>query len=1141
MVSQSTKTSLSILSSIIILIILILIFHKIYKSLTEEPTSTTTASSGDGASGIDVAGQFGGPGAATGELPWTYPDPDALTGMLNMLAGQLADMIAKKLRELAEKYEEEKLKRKLDEQLRADAEENVQRERQLKDDFDNRLREVDESRMKPFEEKLRTEQSKVLTEKGLTDADIRTKVAAAEETTRKTLEENLRTEQSKVLAEKGLTDDQTRQKIKDIVDKYVQNFEARFNKINDLTPAARDRLQRVNTSSYDIDRMVRGEPRRGQDGRIDETRPPYDGHAPSGQISTKAMSNFSQLQLYKIAKRDSPMARSILKAWFKLNNAYDNLADNAASRTLEKFAASRAGKALAGAFEAINDSLDWAQIAMTFTDAAFYKQFPDEGSLFTSSRMSGYTNFTLKNQYDVIGQYNSKIDRQNEDTSAYGYPFASVQFPLINGPLTQIDMNTPGFEGDVYYNQTRVEVEIDSVRDYLLRTLEPFKTSIRSSIDSYYGEGTSNAIAVDSTQSFVDYLKFYSPDFIGLTDRQRDQLYELAYSNVCLKYDGVVYVDYYPSTDPHRAGRKRFQCGFKSPTVCNQNTVRWYDELMKGKVIGGEYAEWYTYDELLAKSWTTSNILPVGTFQSYKTTGNVYANDQASVALGQQGACMVMNSTLYSICYSTTKEFQQNYKVDPVDGTGYDFTTHTCNFSPAYCQSLGTCFRRSTKTCELPSKDLEGASIVFGTGGPRDFIRQHGCTIEDGLGQTDPLKITRAGLGVIYDAVSRMENWGPGLKESLGNPVGGLMFATAVMSVAQQSNPKVTAKIPGFGKALGAAMITMLVLIAVESLAGVYEQRSAPVDDPLEYTIGGWRTAESVDIPSSSGKAVRPMTFLDGWVTKPILYHPPGQMNNPYTSVDAFPLKSGPSDPLGVRATRSMYSTQLSGSDLRNRLSTCLPDTQAVGRLKEAVKMGTNIASLGLTSIGNVAGIYAGSLTCPTQLTCYNNPPSGFPQFSMIRASSRAEANQITCIQPFPIMSSQQATGLVDAEIGPLAGPSTQWLTSNIWTAGVDPYTPTFPMESVTRGPESKNRWYYQLVYDKKRINRTTIWDDTKMSKYFDGTTINYIRQSTCQDDFFSGSTVDPRCFGYLQVGFSGYKFSPMTLMGTISNAVIPS
>jgi hypothetical protein len=562
---------------------------------------------------------------------------------------------------------------------------------------------------------------------------------------------------------------------------------------------------------------------------------------------------------------------------------------------------------------------------------------------------------------------------------------------------------------------------------------------------------------------------------------------------------------------------------------------------MKGKVIGGEYAEWYKYDELLEKTWGTGPILQSNTFQSYKTTGNVYANDQASVALGQQGACMVMNSTLYSICYSTTKEFQQNYKVDPVDGTGYDFTTHTCNFSPAYCQSLGTCFRRSTKTCELPSKDLEGASIVFGTGGPRDFIRQHGCTIEDGLGQTDPLKITRAGLGVIYDAVSRMENWGPGLKESLGNPVGGLMFATAVMSVAQESNPKVAAKIPGFGKALGAAMITMLVLIAVESLAGVYEQRSAPTDDPLEYTIGGWRTAESVDIPSSSGKAVRPMTFLDGWVTKPILYHPPGQMNNPYTSVDAFPLKSGPSDPLGVRATRSMYSTQLSGSDLRNRLSTCLPDTQAVGRLKEAVKMGTNIASLGLTSIGNVAGIYAGSLTCPTQLTCYNNPPSGFPQFSMIRASSRAEANQITCIQPFPIMSSQQATGLVDADIGPLAGPSTQWLTSNIWTAGVDPYPPTFPMESVTRGPESKHRWYYQLVYDKKRINRTTIWDDTKMSKYFDGTTINYIRQSTCQDDFFSGSTVDPRCFGYLQVGFSGYKFSPMTLMGTISNAVIPS
>jgi hypothetical protein len=135
---------------------------------------------------------------------------------------------------------------------------------------------------------------------------------------------------------------------------------------------------------------------------------------------------------------------------------------------------------------------------------------------------------------------------------------------------------------------------------------------------------------------------------------------------------------------------------------------------------------------------------------------------------------------------------------------------------------------------------------------------------------------------------------------------------------------------------------------------------------------------------------------------------------------------------------------------------------------------------------------------------------------------------------------------LHDSDIGPLAGPSTDWLTSNIWTSAEDAYTPTFPMQSATRGPESGNRWYYQLVYDKKNIKRSVIWDNAKMSKYFDETTISYIRQSTCQDDFYATDSngnpipVDPRCFGFLQVAFSNYKFSPMTLMATVSNAVIP-
>ena len=956
----------------------------------------------------------------------------------------------------------------------------------------------------------------------------------------------------------GLSATETDAKIADFETKYKAIFEEQIRKtnaaLNKLTPAERAKFatfQHTRTSSYEIRGMVTGEPQRGDDGRIDESRPAYSSAEGTNKISTKAMSNFSHLQIMAIMEKESPLYRNVLRALFKAKNGIAKLSDNPINRTLDKLANTKGGQALATGFEKIGDFLDFAQVVMTFTDAAFYNQFPDESALFTTDRMDGYTNFTLKSQLDVIGTYNNRMDQQNLDTSAYGYPFSYVQFPLINGPLTQVDMNTPGFKGDVYYNQTRIETEIDAVREFLLRTTEPYKSSIRSSIDSYYGAGTSNAISVDLTQSFVGYLKYYDPDFIGLTDSQRDSLYELAYSNVCTRYNGIVYIDRY-KTDPMRKGRKRFQCGFNSASNCNTNTVRWYDELNKGNVIGGEYGEWYTFSELLTKNGPDGTpILASNTFESYTLGGaNVYANDQTSITNGQQGACMVMNSTLYSICYSTEKDFQTTYKVDPVPGTGYDFTTHRCVFTPAYCQSLGTCYRRSTKTCELPTGELNGISMIFGTGGPREFIRLHGCTVEDGIGDDpNPLNVIRSGVGVLYEALHRMDSWGPGLKASLASPTGSLMFATAVMGVTMASNKKAFAKLSGkaqfiSGGVMTGAMITLMVLIAVESLAGVYEQRSAPIDDALEYTVGGWRTRTAADPPSDTGKAVRPMSFLDGWVTKPILYHPPGQMNKPYAAVNAFPVKSGPTDTRGVVVSRSMFATQLSGSDLRNRLSTCLPDTQAVGRMQTVIEGGLDVATFGLSQLGGFSSLFSGSLTCPRQYTCYKDPPSGYPQFSFTRASSRAEANQMYCIQPFPVMSADQ--DLSDPTIGPLAGPSTDWLTSNIWTSGEDASTPTFPMQSATRGPESQNRWYYQLVYDKKKISRSAIWDDAKMSKYFDGTTINYIRQGTCQDDFYATDAdgnpvpVDPRCFGFLQVAFSNYKFSPMTLMATVSNAVIP-
>ena len=932
-------------------------------------------------------------------------------------------------------------------------------------------------------------------------------------------------------------------------------------------PNSRMIRQHTRTTSVQIRELVSGTPKRGSDGLIDTSKPAYpnvDGNVGLSLKGSVAFSRYQELVYQNLISQPraaghlSRLAETLQPAIQQASTTrganllavaaanpevpeplpqFTPSGDviNPAKETLRKAAVTKAFKALGAGFNVIGDVLDFVQVAMTFTDAAFYNQFPDESALFTSDRMDGYSTFSLTSQLDLIGTYNDRINRQNQDTTAYGYPFAHVQFPLINGPLSQVDINTPGFEGDVYYNQVRVETEIDAAREYLLRTMEPFKSSIRSTIDSYYGPGTSNAISVDMTDSFVNYLNRYDSDFIPLSDRDRDSLYELAYSNVCMKYDGVVYVDYY-KTDPIRKvkPRKRFQCGFKTPAICNANTVKWYDGLMNGKPVGGEYGEWYTFSELLAKTKTTSTgtapILASNTFESYTLGGNVYVSDQTLLPTVQQGACMIMSSALYSICYSTTKEFQSTYKVDPIAGTGYDFTTHKCQFTPAYCQSLGTCYSRKNKTCELPTETLNGVSMIFGTGGPREFIRLHGCTTEDGLGQTDPLQVARSGFGVIYNALHRMDDWGPGLKASLASPTGSLIFATAVMGTLMFVNKskfeqmgKTTQKITG--RFMMGTMLSLMILIAVESLDSVYAQRSAPVADPLDYTVGGWRTESGV-------KTVRPMSFLDGWVTKPILYHPAGQMTQPYASVNQFPVKSAQNQN-GVVVSRTMFNTQLSGSDLRSRLSTCLPDTQAVQQLQEITEFATTAGGI----LSGFSGVVSGSMACPTQFVCYKDAP-GYPQYSFIRASSDANTNQMYCIQPFPIMNSAQ--DLSDPTIGPLAGPSTAWLTSNIWTSGEDSGTPTYPMDSATRGPTSQNRWYYQLVYDKKKLNRSVIWDDAKLSKYFDGITINNIRQSTCSEDFFDNKPVDPRCFGFLQVSVSSYKFSPMTIMGSLSNITIP-
>jgi hypothetical protein len=64
------------------------------------------------------------------------------------------------------------------------------------------------------------------------------------------------------------------------------------------------------------------------------------------------------------------------------------------------------------------------------------------------------------------------------------------------------------------------------------------------------------------------------------------------------------------------------------------------------------------------------------------------------------------------------------------------------------------------------------------------------------------------------------------------------------------------------------------------------------------------------------------------------------------------------------------------------------------------------------------------------------------------------------------------------------------------------------------------------------------LFDDKKLSPHFSYTTINSARRTMCQEQLiYDPKTVDSKCWGYLSIGFTGYKFSPMSVPATRSTA----
>ena len=714
-------------------------------------------------------------------------------------------------------------------------------------------------------------------------------------------------------------------------------------------------------------------------------------------------------------------------------------------------------RAIGSILGSIGDAMDVLGVVQTFGDAMFYTKYMKDDVKFLNGQMlRDNLVFSIQQQINAINTYNSKIDTKNSSTPPPTEKYAKIQYPIISGPLELVDKdhNSP------FYSQVRVETEIDSVREKLLRT----DTIHRQNFITIKGQAFYDSVFNNPSKTLVSYV---DANFGGVDN---DALYRDAFTNVCNYYKGVVYEDKYPMDDTTgRAGRSRFQCGWGTAADCETYAKQWFDSIYTTKKDPpGNYAEWFNFsefDSILASDGT--RVVPQMTFT-------------------QKGACIITNSGIRSMC--------RMYK-----GT---YANHTCEYTPEYCQSIGTCFDTSTKSCYLPPDTMEALSIGFGTGGVREFIKVYGCKFTSGMA-SDPSRtaidnvvlssafLTLGGIQIVKDVIANQPQWNEGFRQVLKKPTNSLNFTASALGVGAFMGPASFARFAG-PLAILAGLAAAIVGVT-DMIRDTAEQRMRPTIDKQEYTTGGWNSSQS----DTKGYMPKGVSFVDGWVTRPLKYHPVGQPGSPYTSVTQIP------------GNRTIY----------------MFDTRFIaGQIATGCNSNLTWELAGATYLGgrNIA-----------QQTCWQNGPTG--QYTMIRAGTHKCDNEVVCIPAFP------GTSLAVSGIGPIATGVTKWLTNNVWTSGDYPGVPLYPSQPYSDPDNYTNTFYYQLVYDKDGINQTNMWTNlTLMRQYFSEATINQMRWYYCNKFIracpsgrcVDGTTINPKCYGYLTLDTTKYKSLRMTLPG---------
>jgi hypothetical protein len=456
--------------------------------------------------------------------------------------------------------------------------------------------------------------------------------------------------------------------------------------------------------------------------------------------------------------------------------------------------------------------------------------------------------------------------------------------------------------------------------------------------------------------------------------------------------------------------------------------------------------------------------------------------------------------------------------------------------------------------CYLPGEAMFAVSMVFGTGGPREWIKVNGCNFASSPRQgfydiinVTPLGLfTKQGQTFMNDMIANHKNWNEGMKQTLGNPVM-IATVTSMFVVFGLGATGATAAAVGTtglaagGLAAGAAsagigLLIMAVAIGIAigamTLESQEEQNKGPPDPAYgpfasEYTVGGWKDNIGTSPPMTLG-------FNDGWVTRPIKVHtltnwPPALTPTKKVPTPAYITANVQDIPTCDKSPRRFYSSY-----------------NLDGAWQSGFDMSLAVKTYTQTKKPPVA-----------KNLCYTE--------NKIRAGARATDNALFCMDPFP-----PETYRDNVNIGELApnsttdGTSRSYMTSRTWTDGQDPTTPQYPFDAVK--DNSPEVWHYQLVYDKhnmvgmvdetdddkvtyKKGYPAALWNTELLQFYFLDSTIQEMRQYYCIQglinnpdgswDASTGIGVHSNCWGYLNVSFPGYKYTPMTLPGLAGTSAV--